>query len=402
VSKTGPASLLVPLDGSALGEVALPHAAALAHIFGASITLLRAVAWPALNYGAISWCSEAGVLLALNEFETEEKADAEIYLDGVAAHLRDDNVGVKQLVGMGWPPEVICREAERAGAGIIVMATRASRGLQTFPAENIALEVIRCSTLPILLAPATDPDQASTEAAQGSIRNAEYDRTNSKREETSMKIQVNALVECQDGLYGRCSHVVIDPKTRQVTHVVARRSRPPHEERLVPSDRVVASTERSIVLSCTKKDVAAMESYLVDRYTRIDLPDYYQYAGYAVVLATAVGSEVISAGLLHVTAANVPDDSLVVHTGARVEATDGPVGQVDDLILDPKTQQITHFVVRKGPIVGQHVLGPMQVTIPVTQVDCTGENTIYLKLDKQGIEALPATPAALPRPPLPR
>jgi sporulation protein YlmC with PRC-barrel domain len=97
--------------------------------------------------------------------------------------------------------------------------------------------------------------------------------------------------------------------------------------------------------------------------------------------------------VLHVTAENVPDDSLVVHPGARVEATDGPVGQVDELIVDPKTQQITHIVVRKGPIVGQHVLGPMQVVIPIAQVDFAGGNTVYLKLAKKEIEALPATPA---------
>jgi nucleotide-binding universal stress UspA family protein/sporulation protein YlmC with PRC-barrel domain len=401
VSKTGPASLLVPLDGSAFGEVALAHAAALARTLSAPITLLRALAWPMVNYGAIPWCNEAGVMLQLNEFEAVERADAESYLAGVAAHLRKDGVHVKQLVGMGWPPDVICRESERAGAGIIVMATRAGSEIEPFGAESVAVEVVRCSTLPVLLVPSAPPDQAGVGTAQTSESRGRYDQANMERGETAVKIQVNALIECQDGLYGRCSSVVVDPKTRQLTHLVARRSRPPHAERLVPADRVAATTTRAIILNCTKKDVAAMESYLVERYTRMDMPDDYEYAGYAVVLASLAAPEATRDGMLHVTTENVPDDKLVVHRGARVEATDGPVGQVDELIVDPKSQQITHVAVRKGPIVGPHVLGPLQVVIPIAQVDIASSDTVYLKLDKQAFEALPATPAGLPRPPLP-
>jgi sporulation protein YlmC with PRC-barrel domain len=70
-----------------------------------------------------------------------------------------------------------------------------------------------------------------------------------------------------------------------------------------------------------------------------------------------------------------------------VEATDGKVGRVDEFLINPKTDHITHLVLREG-----HPWGRKDVTIPVSQIDHYKENTVYLKLDKHGIEALPAIP----------
>jgi hypothetical protein len=39
-----------------------------------------------------------------------------------------------------------------------------------------------------------------------------------------------------------------------------------------------------------------------------------------------------------------------------------------------------------------HLWGQKDVTIPVNQIDHYLENTVYLKLDKHEIEALPAIP----------
>jgi len=70
-----------------------------------------------------------------------------------------------------------------------------------------------------------------------------------------------------------------------------------------------------------------------------------------------------------------------------VEATDGPVGQVDEFLVDPENMHITHLVLREG-----HLWGRKEITISMAQVDRVEEETVYLKLDKHQIEALSPVP----------
>jgi sporulation protein YlmC with PRC-barrel domain len=70
-----------------------------------------------------------------------------------------------------------------------------------------------------------------------------------------------------------------------------------------------------------------------------------------------------------------------------VEATDGHVGQVDEFLVDPTNEHITHLVLREG-----HLWGQKDVTIPVSQIDRIEQDVVYLKLDKHGIEKLPSVP----------
>jgi sporulation protein YlmC with PRC-barrel domain len=71
----------------------------------------------------------------------------------------------------------------------------------------------------------------------------------------------------------------------------------------------------------------------------------------------------------------------------HVEASDGKVGKLDELVLDPKSGDITHLQMREG-----HLWGKKDVAIPVSAVDFVDEDTIYLKLEKKAVKALPAVP----------
>jgi sporulation protein YlmC with PRC-barrel domain len=83
----------------------------------------------------------------------------------------------------------------------------------------------------------------------------------------------------------------------------------------------------------------------------------------------------------------IPPGELAVRRGAKVRATDGRVGQVDEFLVDPETGHITHLVLREGlPWDRKHV------NIPVSEIDRIEENTVYLKLDKKGVADLPFIP----------
>ena len=58
---------------------------------------------------------------------------------------------------------------------------------------------------------------------------------------------------------------------------------------------------------------------------------------------------------------------------------------MDELIVDPESDHLTHLVMREG-----HLWGQKDVAIPVSEIERIEEDTVYLKLSKDEIGALPA------------
>jgi sporulation protein YlmC with PRC-barrel domain len=70
-----------------------------------------------------------------------------------------------------------------------------------------------------------------------------------------------------------------------------------------------------------------------------------------------------------------------------VEATDGFVGQVDELLINAKDMQVTHLV-----LLERHIFQKREIAVPISQIDHIEGGTVYLKLDRRSVEALPTTP----------
>jgi nucleotide-binding universal stress UspA family protein len=142
-------SLLVPLDGSAFAETALPHAIALAQAFGGTILLLRTVEPSMLAY-------HYPIMGLVQESLAREHREAEAYLSEVAEHLRDEGLSVQTIVREGWPGDVIVYRGAALGPRLVVMATHGRTGVLHLLLGSVALEVVRRSPLPILLVRPTE------------------------------------------------------------------------------------------------------------------------------------------------------------------------------------------------------------------------------------------------------
>jgi sporulation protein YlmC with PRC-barrel domain len=197
-----------------------------------------------------------------------------------------------------------------------------------------------------------------------------------------MDLPVNVKVYCVDGLCGRSTHIVFKPSSDEVTHVVVETTQAPRTQVLVPVSRVTETTPDSINLSYTRIELAKLQSFIETEFVQVDvspymgLPYYVEPYPFPYPQKIPVGHEAI------------PSGELAVRRGAGVEATDGHVGHVDEFVIDPESDAITHLVLRQG-----HLWGQREVTIPVSQIDHIEEDTVYLKLDKASIEALPAVAA---------
>jgi len=195
-----------------------------------------------------------------------------------------------------------------------------------------------------------------------------------------MEIPIRAKVLCTDGPGGEATHVIVHPATKKVTRLAVKERRSPHVERLVPFRFVKDATGEQIRLRCSQQELSRMQTYLKTSFVEVD---YVQYErGFADPL-TIYNSHKFDKKI-----ENIPEDELAVDTGTRVESADGHVGRIDELMVDPTSGSITHLRLRKG-----RMWAPKVLTVPVSEVDRIGDRGVCLRMNRAGIEALPATAA---------
>ena len=149
-------TILVPLDGSALSEKALPYARMLAREHQATIRLLQAV-------------SPSDVEYAVTRMPTQSETDRALqrrfllsdgYLDHVAAELRGNAIKVQTDVVLGDPARCIVEEAEKHTADIVVISTHGRTGFSRWVHGSVANHVIRSVPVPVLVVRGiTDEDE---------------------------------------------------------------------------------------------------------------------------------------------------------------------------------------------------------------------------------------------------
>jgi len=197
------------------------------------------------------------------------------------------------------------------------------------------------------------------------------------------EININAKVECVDGPCGQSLTLIVERKTAKVTHLVIEDETLPYKpyQRLVPMDQVVETSPDLIRLGCSRDEVANMEPFIQTHYLQ------KAELGYSVLQGGDGPPDASAVGASYSTYEEemVPEGAVAIRPGIEVEASDGPAGTVGDLVVDPQTAEITHFVLRE-----RRLWGKKEVTLPLAAVERVAGDTVYLKLDKQAIGRLPA------------
>jgi len=79
----------------------------------------------------------------------------------------------------------------------------------------------------------------------------------------------------------------------------------------------------------------------------------------------------------------VPLGEVDVRRGEAVHATDGEIGRVEGLVIEPDDHHVTHILLQEG-----HLWGQKRVAIPISAVTRVGD-TIRLTLKKDEVRDLP-------------
>ncbi len=198
-----------------------------------------------------------------------------------------------------------------------------------------------------------------------------------------MDIPLNVDVHCPDGRCGRSTHIIINPTTEKVTHLVVREQWPSWVERVVPVNWVAATTRDIIVLNHNREEFTYLNSFNQTDFIQRDVPHFAGDPALTLVWPYTVPAQKI----VEDSHRTIPPDELAVRRGAKVRATDGRIGQVDEFLIDPGSGYISHLILREGlPWDKKHI------AIPIADIKRIAEDTVYLKLNKKSVKNLPSIP----------
>ena len=154
------ARILVPLDGSALAERAVPSAMMLARGLRADVVLLRAIALPA---DVRDWLDHTD--LTPDAHLAQLGVEADEYLCRIVGRFDEAGLQAHAVVQNQPPAEAIVDYAEQTDILQIVMATHGHSGLNRWRHGSVAERVLQSSKVPVLIVYAhektpSDPQQA--------------------------------------------------------------------------------------------------------------------------------------------------------------------------------------------------------------------------------------------------
>lgn len=148
-NRTSMARLLLPVDGTPGGTVALDVAVGLARATGASIVLLQVTEPIRLSVLEMPFGSLASAMEP--SWEEADRAAAQHYLDGLAARLHRVGVTAEGRSVVGSPAQTISQVARESEVDLIVMSTHALTGPVRTLVGSVADEVVRTASRPVLL-----------------------------------------------------------------------------------------------------------------------------------------------------------------------------------------------------------------------------------------------------------
>lgn len=184
---------------------------------------------------------------------------------------------------------------------------------------------------------------------------------------------------------GQVQAVVLDPSAGTVTHLVVEPEGRIGLARLVPLD-LVDVTQGEARLRCTEaefRDLEAAEETLAEFVHGYEVPVQLLPDGWRGAGGPAAEGGTLPRIQEKETIDVIPLGEVEERQGAHVHATDGDMGHVRALRVDPASRRVTHLLVSEG-----HWPARKDIAIPFSAV-CGLEDGIRLSITRQQARDLP-------------
>jgi sporulation protein YlmC with PRC-barrel domain len=216
-----------------------------------------------------------------------------------------------------------------------------------------------------------------------------------------MQLRIGADASCSDGACGDVSRIIVDPVARQVTHLVVGQKHRNDTGRLVPVDLVDATTGQ-IQLRCTLAEFQALPPA---QETEV-VPDLDPTGPHNSRLPPSVNFLPLPAGVFGVTGTagarpgggpgrtdapqevtvhSIPSGEVEIRPELTACATDGDIGQIQGLVVEPGGHHVTGLLLQEG-----HGWGRKEVAVPIGAVAKIGTLLVHFSLTKRQVKDLPS------------
>ncbi len=205
----------------------------------------------------------------------------------------------------------------------------------------------------------------------------------------AMTFRIGADASCTDGAGGQVSRIIVNPVTREVTHLAVDPKHRRGPGRLVPAGLVDATTGQ-IRLRCPLAEFQALRP--AEETESVPDLDPTGHAHARVQKQIRMVGGVVwpvrdpdgPKAPPEVIVDSVPSGEVEVHRELIVRATDGDIGQVQGLVVEPGGHHVTHVLLQEG-----HMWGRKEVAIPIGAVTKIGTLLIHLSLTRHQVKDLP-------------
>lgn len=217
-----------------------------------------------------------------------------------------------------------------------------------------------------------------------------------------MQLIEKAQVITSDGiLAGHITHVVLDPATKKVTHIVVRVGTLVSTDKVIPMTLVETCTPEQVTLRIGEKALQTLPDFEEACYIPVDIPEPNELSALAGIMGgwlyfypppelplqhhePADHPYHMTHRFVESTLQNIPEGEIALKEGASVISADfHTVGHVESILVSPDTGCVTHMLISKGILFKAHKL------IPVAWINIVGESEVHLNVDSEVIKRLP-------------
>ena len=200
---------------------------------------------------------------------------------------------------------------------------------------------------------------------------------------------------------GRITHIVFDPLTKKVTHIVVREGWIFTEDKVVPIEMIGGQDAERVTLDQNADELEALPKFEEPYYVPADLtPEatvgvpINSFGG--LYMYPPVGAFTYDSGLagglyppehryVQSSRQNIPEDTVALKEGARViSADDEHVGHIESVIVEKDTDYATHIVISQGLIL------KTRKVVPTAWLRSVDEDDVYLAVSTALLKNLPA------------
>lgn len=207
---------------------------------------------------------------------------------------------------------------------------------------------------------------------------------------------------------GTIERVVLDPKTKEVTHIVVDKGFFFSEDKVVPISLLGPTTEDRATLREGEYEFEELPPFVETEFVRAEAESpqvpkvrpgqeqgisqptayvrpYYWYPPLGIGWWTGITYPAnVDSEFVKTADFNIPEGTVALEEGARVVSSDEEqVGDVEEVLTDPETNRVTHFVIAEGLLLKERKL------IPANWVDSILEDRVFLSVPSDVVEDLP-------------